>query len=97
MIKATLVTVLGMLLAALTGIALLTLLNGCAGPQPVPTPTASCATACANGSKLGCEWAEPTTIDGALCEDVCITSSKRVPWKVDCLTTTMSCDRLACP
>ena len=68
---------------------------GCSYVDPVPTgPT--CADACANGARIGCDWSLATPA-GASCEVVCQNAATFVPWNLDCLSRTDSCDRLACP
>ena len=60
-------------------------------PPPAPAPIATCATACARGTELGCTWATPTP-NGTPCADVCAMASRIAPWNVACLTTATSCE-----
>ena len=70
---------------------------GCATTQPCPVetkpcpaPAATCATACAQGTKLGCVWATPTPMGGTCLED-CTNAAQTVPWDVKSLTVATSC------
>ena len=57
-------------------------------PAPPPDPGAlTCATACENLRKLGCEEAAPTA-DGATCVEVC-QNANNLP--VACITRALSC------
>jgi len=72
-----------------------------AAPAPTPIPDAapvadagrvpSCATACANGAKLGCTWATKKTPAGSTCLDVCSNAALSVPWNLAGLTKATSC------
>ncbi len=60
-----------------------------ATPCPATVPT--CATACANGASLRCEWATPTPM-GSTCEAVCENAATvGVPWNVGKLSTMTGC------
>lgn len=63
-------------------------------PDPPPTPTpvpASCATVCANGASMHCNWAEPTPA-GAPCVDVCQAAQDfGEKWNLECRTNAASC------
>jgi hypothetical protein len=68
---------------------------GCAatcpvGTKPCPVVTPTCATACANGEKLGCIWATPTPL-GASCVEFCGNAGMTIPWDVAKLSTATSC------
>ena len=58
--------------------------------KPCPTPAPTCATACSQGTKLGCAWATPTPM-GAICQAVCENAAQTVPWNVGKLTSATSC------
>ena len=60
------------------------------GPAPAPAPSGAftCATACANLRKQGCDEGQPTDA-GATCEDVC-TNAGDLP--VACITRAATCD-----
>lgn len=71
--------------------------QGCNHNGPVPTPTEdaaapspSCATACARGAKLGCQYATPTPM-GASCATVCENAAETVPWDIRGLTNATIC------
>jgi hypothetical protein len=57
---------------------------------PCPDPAATCATACAKGLELGCEWAEPTPMDHP-CVEVCQNAAETVPWDVATLSKATAC------
>lgn len=58
--------------------------------KPCPAPAATCATACANGAKHECGWANPTPA-GHTCLEVCTNAAQTVPWNVAGLTSAATC------
>lgn len=80
-------------------------LAGCPKPLPVPNgPDASdaavppgppsCATTCARGAQLGCDWARPTA-NGASCETVCANANRvdgPLRWDLACRTRATGCN-----
>ncbi len=63
----------------------------CSSPGPAPAPDpgkGTCAEACTNLRKLGCEEGQPTP-DGATCEDFC-TNAGDLP--VACIAHAETCD-----
>lgn len=70
--------------------------TGCAHKPPppiVPPGGATCASACARGEVLGCEWSKPTP-NGVPCVDVCesLERSGSVTYGVQCVTMIDECD-----
>jgi hypothetical protein len=81
-------------------------LSGCApvapiGPDPDATSSApearrgTCAAACANMARLGCEAASPTP-EGDSCEDVCksVQASGIVKFDLGCRATASTCAKV---
>lgn len=79
---------------------------GCPKPLPIPNPPTpdadaamppgppSCATACARGVQLGCEWSRPTA-NGVPCSTVCANANRvdgPIKWSLPCRTTATSCN-----
>jgi hypothetical protein len=89
-----------MLLAALA-------LGCCAHvPPPPPGPAAAtcaehvctCADVCEHGTRLGCDWAEPTE-RGATCQTVCRNATDPagpIVWDLDCRAHSATCDVSSC-
>ena len=70
--------------------------NPAPGPSPSTTSTtgaATCTTACARLSELGCEASKPTA-KGATCAEVCENAERNglVRWGVDCVVSAASCE-----
>jgi hypothetical protein len=67
------------------------------GPTPVPGPAPretpeTCASACENFRKLGCEEGDPTP-EGKTCEDVCTQAGQSyVGLDTQCVTRATSCE-----
>lgn len=66
-------------------------------PVPTPRPPATCTDACANASKLGCPFAQPTK-EGDTCVVVCENAQVIERWDLGCRAQAASCEAYdACP
>ena len=59
-------------------------------PGDVDAGPATCATACANGERLGCDWSRATPM-GHTCSEVCGNAAQSVPWNIVGLSKATSC------
>jgi hypothetical protein len=81
------------------GLAMLAALFGCGHVPPMPPPApmppggATCATACARGRALGCDWAKATP-SGVECDAVCtiFEASGTLSYGVECVTNARTCE-----
>ena len=69
---------------------LLSLILGCGTVQPSPTPAFTCATACAHGAVLGCDWAIWIPTVGP-CETQCVDWVATWGYDMQCMTTVATC------
>ena len=63
----------------------------CAPIQPQPTPAFTCATACAHGTALDCDWARWNPEAGS-CVSQCFDWVDTWGYDMQCMTTAATCE-----
>ena len=64
----------------------------CAAPKPLPTPTGyTCATACARGTVLDCDWARWNPLAGS-CAAQCVDWEQTWGYDLKCMSTVATCE-----
>jgi len=73
-----------------TILAALLLTLGCATVQPTPAPGYTCATACARGTALDCDWARWNPIAGS-CAAQCVDWEQTWGYDLKCMSLAATC------
>ena len=63
----------------------------CATVPPTPTPAYTCATACAHGAVLDCDWARWNPLEGS-CAAQCADWRDTWGYNMQCMTTATTCE-----